>query len=73
MSSKLIKESLSLFSEQLSLRGSSLKHVLVTTRADNYAQSLYESALNAKVEATITNLYSADDVLMIARDVLDPK
>jgi ribosomal protein S18 acetylase RimI-like enzyme len=65
----LIAESLPLVAQQLAERGAKLKHVIVTTRADNYAQRLYESSLNAKVEASISNLYSADEVLMIARDL----
>ena len=66
---KLIKGSLSLVKEHLMLNGSKLKHILVTTRADNHAQQLYKSTLNAKVETIISNLYSADEVLMIARNV----
>ena len=42
---------------------------MVTTRADNAAQRLYKRVLGAEVEATITNLYSADEVIMIARNV----
>lgn len=65
----LIKKSLPLVKEQLSSQGSVLKHILVTTRADNFAQKLYQSTLGAQVETTISNLYSADEVLMIARNV----
>ncbi|CCN70093.1 3-oxoacyl-(Acyl carrier protein) synthase (fragment) [Vibrio nigripulchritudo SFn118] len=65
----LIKKSLPLVKEQLSSQGSVLKHILVTTRADNFAQKLYQSKLGAQVETTISNLYSADEVLMIARNV----
>jgi len=66
---RLIKESLSLVKQHLLRNGSTLKHILVTTRADNYAQALYKSTLNAQVETTISSLYSADEVLMIARNV----
>jgi ribosomal protein S18 acetylase RimI-like enzyme len=66
---RLIVESLPLVKEQLHLNGSILKHVLVTTRADNFAQALYKTTLGAKVEATISNLYSADELLMIARNI----
>ena len=66
---KLIKESVVLVKNSLLKNGSSLKHILVTTRADNFAQQLYKDVLGAKIEATISNLYSADEVLMIARDV----
>lgn len=66
---KLINESLKLVRIQLNEQGSILKHVTVSTRADNQAQRLYEKELGAKVEATISNLYSADEVFMIARNV----
>ena len=67
---RLIRESLPQVVEQLSSRGARLKHVLVTTRADNQAQRLYRRCLGAEVEATLTNLYSADEVVMIARHPL---
>ncbi|MEZ9301106.1 GNAT family N-acetyltransferase [Vibrio splendidus] len=66
---KLILDSLPQVKHQLAKQGSTLKHVLVTTRADNFAQKLYQSTLGAEVETTISNLYSTDEVLMIARDV----
>lgn len=66
---RLITETLAMVKAQLLEQGSLLKHVLVTTRADNHAQQLYRSTLGAEVEATISNLYSADEVLMIARNV----
>ncbi|PML49316.1 3-oxoacyl-ACP synthase [Vibrio lentus] len=65
----LILDSLSQVKQYLADQGSTLKHVLVTTRADNFAQKLYQSTLGAEVETTISNLYSADEVLMIARNV----
>ncbi|GLR77145.1 N-acetyltransferase [Aliivibrio sifiae] len=65
----LIMNSLPLVKAKLAENDSVLKHVFVTTRADNFAQELYKSALGAEVEATITNLYSADEILMIARNV----
>ncbi|MGF1753778.1 GNAT family N-acetyltransferase [Vibrio makurazakiensis] len=68
---RLITESLSLVQQQLASNESTLKHVLVTTRADNFAQKLYKDVLEAEVETTISNLYSADEVLMIARNVGD--
>ena len=69
VSRQLITESLALVNNHLSLNGSTLKHILVTTRADNFAQQLYKSTLGAEIETTITNLYSDDEVLMIARNV----
>ena len=67
--SQLIKQSLTLVRKQLSVQGLTLQHIMVTTRADNAAQRLYKRVLGAEVEATITNLYSADEVIMIARNV----
>lgn len=66
---RLITDSLPLMKQQLAEKQSVLKHILVTTRADNHAQELYKSTLGAEVEATISNLYSADEVLMIARNI----
>ncbi|MGD1907057.1 MAG: GNAT family N-acetyltransferase [Leptolyngbyaceae cyanobacterium] len=66
---KLIKNSLPLIRRQIAQRGASLKHVIVTTRADNYAQKLYRKMLGVEIEATITDLYSADEVVMIRRNV----
>lgn len=66
---KLIVESLPQVKNQLAFKQSILKHVLVTTRTDNYAQELYKRTLGAEVETVIPNLYSADEVLMIARDI----
>ncbi len=65
----LIDESLSLVREQLATRRATLKHIMVTTRADNFAQGLYRKVLGVEVECTITDLYSADEVIMIARNV----
>ncbi|WP_070964347.1 GNAT family N-acetyltransferase [Vibrio sonorensis] len=66
---QLISDSKRQVEKVLKDQGSTLKHILVTTRADNYAQQLYRSTLGAEVEFTIPNLYSADEVLMIARNV----
>lgn len=66
---RLILESLPLVKQQLALQDSILKHVVISTRVDNYAQKLYESTLGAEVEATLSNLYSSDEVLMVARNV----
>jgi ribosomal protein S18 acetylase RimI-like enzyme len=64
----LIRASLAAVVEHLAERGARLKSVLVTTRADNAAQRLYRRVLGAEGEATIAGLYSADEVLMVARD-----
>lgn len=63
----LIEQSLPLVKQCLAEQGSVLKHLIVTTRADNHAQHLYRKTLGAEVEAVIKNLYSADEVLMVAR------
>ena len=65
----LIKSSLPEVSHQLKERNAIVKHIIVTTRADNAAQRLYWKTLGAEVEAVITNLYSADEVFMVARNV----
>lgn len=65
----LITESLVLVKKHLAEHAATLKHILVTTRADNMARKLYQETLGAEVEVTISNLYSADEVLMIARNV----
>ena len=66
---QLITESLPLVRAQLTQRGATLKHIIVTTRADNYAQKLYQKTLGVETEATISDLYSADEVFMIRRNI----
>ena len=66
---QLIKQSLAMVKETLTSRGAVLKHIIVTTRADNFAQALYKKTLGAEVETVIRNLHSADEVLMVARNV----
>lgn len=65
----LIERTLPLVKQVLECNGSHVKHIIVTTRADNHAQQLYRKTLGAEVEATIPQLYSADEVVMIARNV----
>lgn len=65
----LIINSLPLVKAKLTENDSVLKHIFVTTRTDNFAQALYKSTLGAEVEAKIANLYSADEILMIARNL----
>lgn len=64
----LIDQSLPLVKSELAQQGSTLKHIIVNTRADNHAQQLYRDALGAEVVATISDLYSADEVFMVARN-----
>ena len=71
--SNLINSSLALVKEELTQRVAVLKHVVVTTRADNSAQNIYRETLNASVETTISDLFSADEVIMIARNISKQK
>ena len=66
----LIVRSLPDVAAQLADRGAALKAVFVSTRTDNSAQRLYRKTLGAEVEATVPSLYSADEVIMVARDPL---
>jgi len=66
---KLIKGSLDSIKDFLDDSGSMLKAVMVSTRADNAAQGLYKKALGAQVIAVIKDLYSHDEVLMLAREL----
>lgn len=66
--SALISQSLKMIKEELKQRDAYIKHILVTTRTDNAAQKLYKNVLNAQQEVVIANLFSADEVLMIARN-----
>lgn len=70
VASALITQSLPLIRDELTRRGARLKHILVTTRDDNPAKKLYAKTLKAIPEATIRNLFSADEVLMITRNVI---
>lgn len=67
--SSLISESLKLIKEELNQRNAIIKHVLVSTRTDNDAQKLYKKVLNAQSEVIVSNLFSADEVLMISRNL----
>ncbi len=64
----LIEGSLPLVKTQLAEQNSKLKHIIVNTRSDNFSQELYRKTLKAEVEAVIKDLYSADEVFMIARN-----
>lgn len=63
----LIGQSLRFVAAELATREARIKAVMVSTRADNAAQRLYRKALGAEVAATLPSLYSADEVIMIAR------
>ena len=62
----LIEESFAQLKSQLGRNGQEIKSVLISTRADNEAQRLYEKVLGARVVTSIENLYSATEVFMIA-------
>lgn len=64
--SKLIKESLSSIKAFLCDNNARLKTVLVSTRTDNKAQALYKNVLGAESIAIIKDLYSHDEVIMMA-------
>jgi ribosomal protein S18 acetylase RimI-like enzyme len=64
----LIRESVLEVATVLQQRSARVKSVLVTTRADYRAQRLYKEVLGAEVQATIANLYSADEVIMVAQN-----
>lgn len=66
----LIRRSLPDIAGQLAERGATLHAVVVSTRTDNEAQGLYRKSLGAEVEAMIPSLYSADEVIMVAREPL---
>jgi ribosomal protein S18 acetylase RimI-like enzyme len=65
----LIEKSLKHLKDYLSDTNSTLKAILVTTRTDNQAKSLYEKVLKAKEIAIIKDLYSHDEAIMLADDV----
>jgi ribosomal protein S18 acetylase RimI-like enzyme len=64
----LIQESLGQVALMLKRRGACIKNIVVTTRTDNHAQRLCRKALGAAPEAVIKDLYSADEVIMVARN-----
>lgn len=65
----LIEKSLQYVKGYLSDTNSNLKAILVSTRTDNLAKSLYEKVLKAKEIAVIKDLYSYDEVIMLANNV----
>jgi ribosomal protein S18 acetylase RimI-like enzyme len=67
--SALITSSLTAIKQHFAEWEQRLRHIIVTTRADNTAQHLYRKTLAVEIEATIRGLFSADEIIMIARDV----
>ncbi len=66
MGTELINRSLKLVDEYVRSQDSVIKSIMVTTRADNFAQELYRKTLGAEIVSTIKNFYSADEVIMVA-------
>jgi len=64
---RLITDSLNELTQYLAENNSKLKAILVTTRSDNNAQKLYKKVLGADIAGLIKNLYSHDEVIMLAR------
>ncbi|WP_287008170.1 GNAT family N-acetyltransferase [Legionella sp.] len=62
----LIRESVNAIKNYLNDSSSKLKAILVSTRTDNSAQALYKKVLGAEQVAVIKDLYSHDEVIMIA-------
>lgn len=67
IATQLIRESLGLARAELDSRGASIKAITISTRTDNAALRLYERTLGARQVATIPDLYSADEAILVAR------
>jgi hypothetical protein len=65
----LITESIAQMDRPLKKQGARIKSILVTTRTDNQAQGLFRRVLRAEPQAVIKDLYSADEVIMLARNI----
>jgi ribosomal protein S18 acetylase RimI-like enzyme len=65
----LIEKSLKYLKDYLADANSNLKAILISTRTDNLARSIYEKVLKAKEIAVIKDLYSQDEVIMMTREV----
>jgi ribosomal protein S18 acetylase RimI-like enzyme len=69
----LIQQSLPAVAGKIAERGACLRHLLVNTRADNYAQQLYRRTMGAVPAAKISGMFPVEEVYMIAKDVdIDP-
>jgi len=67
----LINKSLQYIKDYLDDKNSNLKAILISTRTNNLAKSLYEKVLKAKEVAVIKDLYSHDEVILLATDFYD--
>lgn len=68
VATELIQASLPIIEDLLNARGASIARIMVTTREDNGAQKLYRKVLGAEVECVLKDLYSANEVVMVARE-----
>lgn len=69
----LIQRSLPLVAKKVKERGASVRHLLVNTRCDNYAQRLYVKTMGVMPVATISGMFTADEVYLCATNVtVDP-
>ncbi|MCF7531016.1 GNAT family N-acetyltransferase [Pseudomonas petrae] len=66
LGARLIKDSLDQLVARLRHSGQTVQNILISTRADNQAQSLYQQVLGATTVATIEGLYSGTEVFMLA-------
>jgi len=53
----------------LKKRNARIKSIMVTARTDNQAQALYRRLLRAEPQAVIKDLYSADEMILLARNI----
>ena len=67
LAERLICESLHSIETAFFSEGRTVKATLVSTREDNQAQLLYAKALGARPVARIADLYSAAEVILLAR------
>ena len=67
---QLILQTLAVVQKELENRQACIKHILISTRADNKAQKLYSKILKALPEVVIADLFSGDEVLMISRNLV---
>ncbi len=68
IATELIRQSLLEVAKVINSRGDNLAGVMVTTRADNLAQQLYQKALGAEVVAVIPALFEVDEGVMVSHD-----
>jgi len=61
----LIRESLAIVKSDLLSNSQVVKSILVSTRADNQAQRLYSDVLGTRIVASIENLYSDTEILLL--------